>query len=662
MIRNGQLTAAYIRVSSDKQDTMRQENGIKANWKIDRWFRDSEGKNPRDMPHKRPAFQEMLRAVEAGMIETIVVDRQDRFGVSDAYEWGGFISFLREHGTRLVEAGGRVLSGDDDVSILTGTLGAITSTREQKEKAHRNLSGKIGKAKAGEYQGGYCPYGFDVVCFGPDGKEKWRTVYIGHFDRWKVYPDGTRERFKGKNNAPSKDPHDTLRIRPSIETERVKWVREIFRWYTEESISPGKIADRLNELGVDPVFSKHWYKVLVRGLLKNPAYVGLPTYNKQAASRFYEYVGGKVQEVARVNGKPKMGRKRGAEDFIQPDRPEYKPLIPIAVWEKAQRKLTESSMKPRGTPRVADLWLRPFLVCGHCGKTMRASEGKYKGSTYPSYFCGTYGTFGKGKGNTKGCWCHRVKHDLLERIIADYLDSVAPQIRALLSASEGRDLQAARPLVMAWVEASSSFALTWTEMNEFVLEHGRKKGDVETLYGILHEKAKPRIERQIAEKEAELEKLLDGFAGLSPKLKERANKRGEALQDEIDSLKAKLFDLREPFARLKAEMVARREAIDTALATVNRESSGRKKAEALGRVVKEIVCHFQHVEAKQRTGKKHEIAGKSYLDRVQIVPVEGETVLVTMECPPGRGFHSDYVRSVLTRTYDRLEIQWLRYS
>ncbi len=81
---NGKATAAYLRVSGDKQDTARQERRVEATGlPIAFWFRDNVGKNPRDQAHKRIAFQEMLRAVEADLIGKIVVDRQDRFGVAD---------------------------------------------------------------------------------------------------------------------------------------------------------------------------------------------------------------------------------------------------------------------------------------------------------------------------------------------------------------------------------------------------------------------------------------------------------------------------------------------------------------------------------------------------------------------------------------------------
>jgi hypothetical protein len=115
---------------------------------------------------------------------------------------------------------------------------------------------------------------------------------------------------------------------------------------------------------------------------------------------------------------------------------------------------------------------------------------------------------------------------------------------------------------------------------------------VESLYDSLYSAAKPRIEKVVAEKEAELETLLDGFAGLSPKLKERANKRGEALQKEIDALQHDLEDLRVPWQRLQTDLVARQGALERATNMLNQEGHFRQKAEALKTVIDRIVCHF----------------------------------------------------------------------
>src|SRR4051794_26993388 len=131
MVNRSPQSAAYIRVSSDKQDVTRQKESI-ARWAehngtIDLWFEDSTGRNPRDQSFKRAEFQRLMRAVEAGEICRIVVDSQDRFGSKDAYEWGKFVSLLRDNDCQLFDSTGRELTADDDGNVLTTMVGALAS-------------------------------------------------------------------------------------------------------------------------------------------------------------------------------------------------------------------------------------------------------------------------------------------------------------------------------------------------------------------------------------------------------------------------------------------------------------------------------------------------------------------------------------------------------
>jgi DNA invertase Pin-like site-specific DNA recombinase len=646
------MRAAYLRVSSDKQDTNRQRESISA-WaarngaEILHWFEDSQGKNPRDQAHKRKGFQKLLQAVRSGLVDCVVVDSQDRFGTRDAYQWGQFITELRDHGCQLIEAtSGRDLAADDDAAILTGTLGALTSTREQKEKAKRNLSGKLPKAKAGEYQGGYPAYGTDVVCFGPDGKEKWRTVYIGHHDRWKVYPDGRRERFKGKDNAPAKDPSDTLRYRPSLEKDRVHVVRSIFKWYATESISPRQVADRLNEMGVSPIFGEAWHKIAVRNLLQNPIYIGRPTWNKRAGSRFYEFVEGQMREVVRVGGKIKMARPRQASDFIAPDKPEFRPLISDRFWNRVQEKIRAARTgKKKRVGRTAELWLKPFLTCGRCDKPMRASGGVSNGRLWPSYFCGTYGTYGVN--NPSGCHCHRVRHEVLERIVAVYLEEAAPQVQQLLAATDAGDMELARPLLEKLSDATAAYYGVACDMISFLEDqasarllanHFKAGRSVEEVYGLLYEKIRPALEQEIEAKERELDAKLDQFRGLDERLKARANAKMAALQEEIQDSRQRLLDLRIPWESLRGELAARRDALERASEAIAHEGAYRQKSETLKGVISKIVCHFRHTKTNAQKNN-----GKSYLDSVEIVPASGNSVFfeptaaLRKDTSPGRG-------------------------
>jgi len=211
------------------------------------------------------------------------------------------------------------------------------------------------------------------------------------------------------------------------------------------------------------------------------------------------------------------------------------------------------------------------------------------------YLCANYGRWG----TQTGCGHFRVEHDVLESLVLDYLTETAPQLKALLDATTADNLEAAKPLLTAIFDTNMELRSVWQQIAIFAVKQppgetheATEQMSIEALYEAVYTKAKPTIEKAIAEKEAELEALLDGFAGLSPKLKDRANKRGEAIQKEIDALQRDQQDLRIPWERLRAELAARQEAMERTTATLNQEGHFRQKAEALKTVIGRIVCHF----------------------------------------------------------------------
>jgi DNA invertase Pin-like site-specific DNA recombinase len=574
-------TVGYLRCSTDAQDTLRQREDIeRSKIRIDHWLEDHES---RDKSHKRGDFQRLLSAVQAGQVDTIVVQALDRFGVRDAWELGKFFTILKDHNCRLLDASGKQLNADDDGTVITSTVGALASSREQKEKASRVLSGKVTLARMGHFLGGYCPYGCDVVALDAQGHEVWRCVMEGHDKRVKVYPDGRRERFDGPKNRPPKALHETLKYRPSIIAERIEYVVLIFQWYTTEAISAGQIAARLNDLNVSPVYSPLWHQGVIKYILSNPVYVGRPTYNKASQGRFMEFVDGQVKTASRS----KTTRKRSGSDQICPDAPEFQPIVEQEVFDKAQAKLAAAKKRTIRAPNTVHMWLKGFVVCAKCGKPMRIHGQAYR--------CSNYCRWGK----RSDCGNFEVEHDLLENLVLDYLVDEAPKLKALMDASTADNLEAAKPLLTAIFDTNMELKSVWQQIALFAVKQppgetheATEQMSIEALYEVVYTKAKPTIEKAIAEKEAELEVLLDGFAGLSPKLKERANKRGEAIQKEIDALQRDQQDLRIPWERLRAELAARQEAMERTTATLNQEGHFRQKAEALKTVIGRIVCHF----------------------------------------------------------------------
>jgi DNA invertase Pin-like site-specific DNA recombinase len=603
-------TVAYLRCSTDQQDTLRQREAIeRCGIEIHQWLEDHES---RDRADKRPDFQRLLRAVQAGQVDTIVVQALDRFGVKDAYEMGKFFSILRDHDCRLLDAAGKHLNADDDATVLTSTIGALTSSKEQREKASRVLTGKMTLARKGNFLGGYCPFGMDVVAFDAQGNEVWRVVDEGRDRRRKVYADGREERFDGKKNRPPRALHETLKYRPSLVAERVKYVRLIFKWFTTEAITAGQIAGRLNDLGVSPVFGPLWHQGVVKYLLANPIYFGKPTYNKQSNSRFMEFSNGQVRTADR-----KSARKRHESDQIRPERDEFEPMVDPAAFDHAQAKLAATKTRAYQAPKTAPLWLRGFVVCANCGKPMRGLFGNARNGLHPGYLCAEYGRWGKRA--PSGCGPFRVEHELLESLLLDYLVQVAPQVKALLDATTATDAEAARPLVEAIQTTQTACHGVWFDMLSVVTDHEvtsdeSHDGDIPAVYGRLFESARPGLEKQIAEKEAELEALLDGYKDLSPKLRERANRRGEALQDEIDDLNRQLRDLRIPWDQVRQELSARQEALARATETLNHEGRHRQKAEVIRAVVDKIICHFSGSGRRVR------------LESIEVIPAEGAAV------------------------------------
>lgn len=645
----GKIIAAYVRVSSDQQDTTRQRQSIEGWAKrngvaIAQWFIDDKGKNPRDKADKRLDFQRLLRLIRADAIDAVVVDSQDRFGTKDAAQFWAFVSELRDHGCELWSVSQGHLSPDDDASVMVSTVGALTSTREQKEKAVRSLGGRIKTVKAGLYQGGYPPYGCDVVCYDPSGKEKWRLVWTGNFQRLKINADGTEQHFDGKDNLPGRDKTDTLRVQPSVRKDRLKVVRDIFGWFVSENISPAQIANRLRESKVDALFRGGWEKQRIAELLRNPAYIGLPSMNKRASGRHWEYVEG---EMRAVKGKAKAGRVRKQEDWIGPDKLVYPPIVPVETFNKVQRKLSLGRLanrsKPR-SPRVASFWLRNIVYCAGCNRPMRAWNENHGTNTYRSYFCANYGQYGIN--NPTGCRANRVKADLLEGLVERYLEETQEKIVRLLRRKPDDPLE---HFTGELGEKAKELDTLRAQMRDFTKDSRfRRKGrliksaakyvvtaddplarraiDLFTdlnLYRYVHKERLPEIKKRFAKLDAEHTGLVEKYITLpaSGRAVEKIKARIAEIEPELKSLEASMENIADRFDQIGNELMARANAIQEIGKRVSTDAEYRRKGEAVKSIIGKAVCHFVPVEAK---GKLR----RSEFVRMDIVPQAGELLSI----------------------------------
>ena len=300
---------------------------------------------------------------------------------------------------------------------------------------------------------------------------------------------------------------------------------------------------------------------------------------------------------------------------------EFKPMVDPDVFDKAQAKLAATKTRAYSAPKTAALMAaRGSWSVRKCGKPMRGLWGNGRNCAGPRlHLCRNIGRWGKRA--PSGCGHFFVEHDLLESLVLDYLTQAAPQVKQLLDATTATNLDEARPLLDAIHDAKVGRNGVWLDMLGFVDTHfqgnkARRKTrmSVQELYGLLYERAKPELEKKVADKEAEIESVLDGFAGLTPKMKDRVNMRLEALQAELDALRADLRDSRLSWEYFTDQLAARKEALDRATATLNQEGHVRQKAEVLKTVVDKIVCHFR------RVGKR------ATLDSIEVIPAEDAAV------------------------------------
>ena len=133
-------------------------------------------------------------------------------------------------------------------------------------------------------------------------------------------------------------------------------VRLVFKWYIQEQLTPLRIADRLNEMGVKAPRADKWKKDTIRVMLRNPHYAGYVAFNQKRFTPVLE------------NGQ--IVRKRlaqPAEDVILAEG-KHPAIISRKDWETAQALVARN-------PRIDNYQelanpLAGLLVCKKCGRRM----------------------------------------------------------------------------------------------------------------------------------------------------------------------------------------------------------------------------------------------------------------------------------------------------
>jgi len=630
--------AWYLRVSLDEvaQDVTSQRENVKRwlgnhglNVKKIHQYEDAEGYTPRHSPETRPKFQKLMEAVRAGLVKWVIVDHQNRIGGKDEWHYASLIHEFRTHHCQVWTIRGEHLSGDDALSFFQGGLTAGASKQELISKAQGVLRGQKQKAKAGEWHGGYVPYGLDVVCLDRQtNEEKWRIRWYGHFVRKKIFPNGREEEYNGKGNLPAiEDLKEKLVLQPGP-PDRIEVVKEIFEAFATQSISTYQIAKKLNQTGVKPTYNDTWLGSHIVTILDNFAYIGLPAWNKQGGGEYLEDDGVEVKPVTMSKGR----RERPRSAWVFPDKPVFDPIIPKNIWDKVREKRDKRDRQKRA-PKNSAIWLAGLVHCAQCGKRMRGQ----KRPNYVQFLCQTGDKKKFGKKDIT-CLRNTVHHELIEKVVEQYLTDIGEAVDTLIEANRTGDFGLLDSLQEEFNSTLHQSSLHGTEMFIFIFENGGwdelskhlKNGGIPKLkddffpkfieiYRKTYAASKAEKEkelRNLEKKHDQLMTVIERFKG-APRALEKKQTEILEVETAIDKVEKQLTDLSEIALQHRAQLDDLRDAIAKAKKTKGKDSGLRAKAEAVRRLIDRIDVEFEP------TGKSYPQSVPIFID---VIPVEGSKV------------------------------------
>jgi hypothetical protein len=353
----------------------------------------------------------------------------------------------------------------------------------------------------------------------------------------------------------------------------------------------------------------------VTNLLANPTYIGRMPWNRHSTAKYVEFRNGQKKVVEKCDFG--VWRKRDRKDWVL-SRPLFEPMVPLDMFEAAQLKMDKH--KTHKSPRSPQMWLSGLLFCGHCGQPMRSNVARRKKKrgtkkTAYMYVCSTYSkNILTGK---RTCERHYVHHEDAEQAIRQYLDDAGFAIRE-------------QSLLGAVTKDKTGFpeavAEPTSRMREAVGEMRRRLGILDDsrgnpIPGVIERytrvfmEDRPRLLKQRQELQTEHDLLTNNVLRL-PLAASRALANAQAqivkvegTLTEIDNL---LDNAGDRCSQAMDDLLAQVRAWDTARVALTDDVSGRRKAEAISKVIKGVYYWFRP------TGRK---CPRVEIDHYTVVPV-----------------------------------------
>lgn len=283
----------------------------------------------------RPEIQKLIEDCYAGKYKGIIiveVTRLSRGNQGDAQIILDCLKYSnRNQGVQVITPTKvyDVAHSQEDEEFMEFEL--FMSRREYKMIQKRMDRGRKQAVVEGNYMGSYRPYGYDIL--------KTKT---------------------GRTLIPNE--------------EEAPIVKDIFEWTVKNNMTPGKIARRLDALGV-PTYTgdPEWSIATIKTILTNPTYIGKVRWNDRM--RVKTMVDGQL-----VTSRP---RSNHTDHYMLYDgKHKQHALIDEETFEAASKRFY--SDKTKGNLKL----INPFaglLVCANCKKVMQYQAYKTRPDTAPRF-------------------------------------------------------------------------------------------------------------------------------------------------------------------------------------------------------------------------------------------------------------------------------------
>jgi site-specific DNA recombinase len=188
-------------------------------------------------------------------------------------------------------------------------------------------------------------------------------------------------------------------------------VREVYRLFTEESMSLGGIARHLNRQGISTRTGQtRWERSVIGGMLKNPAYKGIACYGKTQLTK-RQRVTRPLRQKGGFSPRCSSHRDRLREEWIEIPVPA---IVGDEIFEHAQELLERNRRLSQRNTKIPTL-LQGLMVCSECGYSFYKTTS---GTSKQKFFY--YRCFGSDSYRfEKGCICNNrpIRQDYLDELV-----------------------------------------------------------------------------------------------------------------------------------------------------------------------------------------------------------------------------------------------------